>query len=273
MEVPGEWGTFQLDGYGTWLWALDQHLRRYDLSAEPFADAIGLTAAYLAAFADRPCFDWWEENPEHRHVSTIAAVIAGLEVAVGRPEVPAAIRERSAAVAADLRATVRQDAGRHGRLAKWIGSDSIDASLIAVSTPFGILAPDDPLMEATIAAVERDLVRDGAVHRYPGDSYYGGGGWPVLAGFLGWHRLRSGRPVDARVELDWIATLAAADGELPEQDRNRLLIPEAEAAWIDRWGPSARPLLWSHAMYLTLAAELGVIGPDGEAAGRTTSAD
>jgi hypothetical protein len=31
-----------------------------------------------------------------------------------------------------------------------------------------------------------------------------------------------------------------------------------EAQWLQAWGPVASPLLWSHAMYLTLAPELGV---------------
>ncbi len=32
--------------------------------------------------------------------------------------------------------------------------------------------------------------------------------------------------------------------------------------WIDRWGPVATPLLWSHAMVLRLGLELGRLTPD-----------
>jgi hypothetical protein len=27
--------------------------------------------------------------------------------------------------------------------------------------------------------------------------------------------------------------------------------------WVEKWGPPPCPLLWSHAMFLTLASELG----------------
>ncbi len=52
---------------------------------------------------------------------------------------------------------------------------------------------------------------------------------------------------------------AQADGELnlPEQVATHLLHPEYLGEWVQRWGSSASPLLWSHAMYLTLTHELG----------------
>jgi GH15 family glucan-1,4-alpha-glucosidase len=55
----------------------------------------------------------------------------------------------------------------------------------------------------------------------------------------------------------------ARGGELPEQTSTHLLAPEHEQEWIGRWGPSACPLLWSHAMYVTLAVELGVAVAEG----------
>ncbi|TIC85568.1 glycoside hydrolase family 15 protein [Nocardioides sp. GY 10127] len=44
-------------------------------------------------------------------------------------------------------------------------TDEVDAALLALSTT-GIVAPDDPRMLGTIAAVEEDLLRDGLVLRY-----------------------------------------------------------------------------------------------------------
>jgi isomaltose glucohydrolase len=35
-----------------------------------------------------------------------------------------------------------------------------------------------------------------------------------------------------------------------------VLSPEGLVEWERRWGPSPSPLLWSHAMFLTLAHEL-----------------
>ena len=268
QEVPGEWGSFQLDGYGIWLWALDGHLRRHRCTIDPYAEAVVLTARYLAAAWAEPCYDWWEERPGHRHLPTLAAVAAGLRAANGYATLPEAFRERSAVARVEIESTIARDATRLGRLARSIGDDEVDASLIAVSTPFEVLDRRDPLMVATIQAIERDLVHGHGVHRYRADRYYGGGEWPLLAGFLGWHLLRCGDRDRALGALRWIASGATEDGALPEQDDSCLLDPSGEAEWIARWGPPARPLLWSHAMFLTLATELDALDGGGRTADR-----
>ena len=43
---------------------------------------------------------------------------------------------------------------------------------------------------------------------------------------------------------------------------DHLLVPDAYDGWRQRWGPIASPLLWSHAMFLTLASELGMTEAD-----------
>ena len=62
-ESPEEWWEFQLDGYGTWLWSLDQHAERGGNAVEVHSRAVELTVRYLATFWDEPCYDWWEEHP------------------------------------------------------------------------------------------------------------------------------------------------------------------------------------------------------------------
>lgn len=96
-----------------------------------------------------------------------------------------------------------------------------------------------------LARVEREL----GYHRHADDVYYGGGEWPVLAGLTGWARTTLG--LDARAQLAWIEAKAGEDGSLPEQT-GELLHPEAYPRWVERWGPPASPLLWSHAMHLIL---------------------
>jgi GH15 family glucan-1,4-alpha-glucosidase len=59
--------------------------------------------------------------------------------------------------------------------------------------------------------------------------------------------------------LDWIEARADGDLNLPEQVAAPALFPERIDEWVARWGPVACPLLWSHAMYLTLADELGMV--------------
>ena len=114
------------------------------------------------------------------------------------------------------------------------------------------------MLTATIQAIEAQLAH-GGVHRYLDDTYYGGGEWPLLSALLGWHYARVGRVKDAHAELNWILKHATPEWDLPEQVADHLLAPAARQAWIDRWGPVATPLLWSHAMFLTLALELGAL--------------
>ena len=100
----------------------------------------------------------------------------------------------------------------------------------------------------------------GGLHRHLDDSFYGGGRWPLLAGFLGWAHVRARSTGRAWECLDWMAAQAVAGVGLPEQVEDRLLAPDRLDEWLERWGPSATPLLWSHGMYLILADELGVHG-------------
>jgi len=95
--------------------------------------------------------------------------------------------------------------------------------------------------------IEREL----GYHRHADDEYYGGGAWIILAGFTGWARVACG--LDAAAQLEWIEAQASPSGELPEQVPPRLR-PERYEPWVERWGPPPDPLLWSHAMYLTLCS-------------------
>jgi isomaltose glucohydrolase len=260
-EVDEEWGDFQLDGYGAWLWALDAHARRHRRPVAPFLEGALLSARYTAGFWQQPSYDWWEEHPDQVHGSTLAALAAGLRAIAAWDEVAADQRNALDAVAEEIAERLRAEGIRAGHLTKWLGSDEVDASLLAAATPFAILAPDEPLMTATLARIETDLVHARGVHRYATDSFYGGGQWLNLAGFLGWHLVRLGRHDEALAELAWIAAQATEAGELPEQVPDHLLVPAARDAWLARWGPVATPLIWSHAMYLTLALELGVVTP------------
>jgi GH15 family glucan-1,4-alpha-glucosidase len=258
-EVGDEWWNFQLDGYGTWLWALAAHVRRTKgASLEPYRRGITLSVRYVVEFWNEPSYDWWEENVGQHHTSTLAALYAGLVEASEWEQLPADLRGQAGRAAEAIRQSVLTRGRQDGHLVKWLGGDAVDASLVACAVPFGLLQPDDPIMSGTIAAIESRLAH-GGVHRYLDDTYYGGGEWPLLSAMLGWHYARVGRGKDARAQLDWIIKHATAEWDLPEQVTDHLLAPAAQQAWIDRWGPVATPLLWSHAMFLTLALELGAV--------------
>ena len=260
QESGTTWQDFQLDGYGTWLWALDEHSRRHDRPRTDYLEGAELTVRYLCTFWSSPFYDWWEENGEGRHPSSLAPIRAGLLAAASWPELDAALRDRATATAADIAAAIAAEGVRNGHLVKSFGSEAVDASLVACITPFDLYPTDDPIAVSTIARIDRELA-PGGVHRFLRDTYYGGGEWILLAGFLGWHHARVGDR-DRAVELiEWIAAQADAGLNLPEQVAIRALHPDRIPEWIVNWGESATPLLWSHAMYLTLAHELGIAGP------------
>jgi GH15 family glucan-1,4-alpha-glucosidase len=81
----------------------------------------------------------------------------------------------------------------------------------------------------------------------------------VLTSAYGRVLLRRGEPGDlerAVGALRWIEAQADEDGLLPEQVATHALAPERIDEWRAMWGEVARPLLWSHAAYLALRAEL-----------------
>lgn len=114
--------------------------------------------------------------------------------------------------------------------------DRLDASHLFTGLPEGV-----DRVEATL------VTPGGGVWRHLDDEYYGGGEWILLTAMLG-----LARPERAEACLAWIEAHAAPNGDLPEQARDHLQRPARYDSWVDRWGPPASPLLWSHAMYLRL---------------------
>jgi GH15 family glucan-1,4-alpha-glucosidase len=255
-DAGDDWWNFQLDGYGTWLWALERHLTRTGENSQRFRPAASLVARYLCALWRTPCYDWWEEHAEQVHVSTLACIAAGLRAALRGDLLSPADAAAAQAVTDDIVTRLNTEAAVDGRLRKWLGSTAVDASTLAAVAPLEVVS--GAIAERTVAAVERQLVADRGVHRFRADVFYGGGRWPVLAGLLGQAYLRLGRVEDARAQLEWIAGTADDAGLLPEQVSDLLLAPGSYDSWVSRWGPVARPLLWSHGQFLTLAAEVGV---------------
>jgi GH15 family glucan-1,4-alpha-glucosidase len=251
-----EWWDFQLDGYGTWLWALGDHLARTGGDGARWAEAAGLCVDYLASSWHRPCFDWWEEHVEQVHGSTLGCIAAGLRAAAAMPAIDATRRAAAASTAELALERLRDQGVVDGHLAKWVGDARVDGSLASLIGPIRIIPGDDPLAIATLERIEAELTVDGGVHRFVGDTFYGGGQWPLLSCMLGLAWLRAGRRDRAQELLAWAASTRTAEGLMPEQVDAHLLDPSRRQEWVDRWGPVATPLLWSHAMLVRLAVEL-----------------
>jgi GH15 family glucan-1,4-alpha-glucosidase len=251
--VVDDWPNFQIDGYGTWLWSLGQHLKLTGRTETPneYLDAVDRVARYLVTFSFSPCYDVWEENGEAVHTSTLACVYGGLLAAsemLGD--------ELYLDCAATVKARLHGDAERHGYFVKSSENDDVDASSLWLETPFGVVEPDDKHFAATVALIEERLTLNGGIRRYATDVYFGSGAWPVLTGSLGWHYANLGDREAAEQCRTWIFEHFDGAGQLGEQfggeDRDHVHYRE----WVLRWGAPAKDLMWSHAMYIVLCASL-----------------
>ena len=253
-RVADDWPNFQIDGYGTWLWSLNEHLRLSE--AESLTPALQTTvertARYLSTFAFAPCFDVWEENGGEIHSSTLASVIGGLTAASALLADP-----RFDDRAAEVRSYLEHHTPKAGQIVKSNARSEVDASALWLGAPFNVFAADDPRLLATVAEIEDKLVDDnGGVRRYAADTYFGGGSWPVLTCSLGWHYSRAGRLDDADHCLDWTRAHIDGEGRLGEQFGGEGRDREHYDEWVQRWGHPARDLLWSHAMHVVLSTHI-----------------
>jgi len=247
-----DWPNFQLDGYGTWLFGLHSHYAgvlpegRDDLRV-----AVELTVAYLRATWHLPCYDYWEEFGDRQHTSTLAAIVAGLQAAA------VLLHDESVQELADeVWQYVLDTCVVDGSFVKGPQDDRVDASLLSLAVPFGLVTTSDATFERTLARIRSELSSPtGGIRRYVGDTYYGGSPWILHTAWLGWVDRIAGNAEAAAHAKAWIEECALPEsGFLPEQ---RTSEPQegAEAyvqEWEERWGTVATPLLWSHAKYLLL---------------------
>lgn len=253
------WPALQLDGYGAWLWGLCEHVQstRDPAFFEEAADAIRLVLGYLRLAWRSPNYDCWEEHGDRVHTSTIACLAGGIERVAALTGEPS-----DRALAASIREYLLTHAVVEGRLSKFCDAfgdatgSGVDGSLLWAMVPFRVVEPGDAVAVNTVERIRRDLVRGGGVHRYARDTYYGGGLWLLLSAWLGWYEALAGRIDEARAFLGWVEAQADEDGLMPEQVNTHLLDPGSYEPWVRRWGPIAKPLLWSHAMYLVLWRQL-----------------
>ena len=268
-----KWPNYQPDGYGAWLWGLDEHLARTgDLGLwDELRETVLYVVDCLSQVWSTPSSDCWEEYPDKVHTSTLICIAGGLE-RIGRR----AKDDCALSLAAQIKDYIMCHGVFEGRLAKFCSDerrgdqwppkgrthegpsigDSVDASLLWAAVPYGVLDLVDTRMVSTVRAIEQGLARGGGVRRYSADTYYGGGQWVLLTAWLGWYYCRTGEMEKASACLRWVEGQAAEDGCLPEQISRDLVDPVLYEPWTVCWGPPANPLLWSHAMYLILRREL-----------------
>ena len=246
-----EWENFQLDSFGIWLWSINEHLK---LSGTVFTEdmrkAVLLVSSYLVALWEVPCYDCWEENSEKRHVYTIATIYRGLLSAEQLTGTNYSV------LCNKIKEWILLNGTHNGVLSKFEGTDAVDSSLLGVYFPGNVLEINHPVMQKTIAKIQEDLFKAQGLHRYKLDTYYGGGIWTLLTAWLGICLLDNGQRDEAEDILNWIISKADKNGQLAEQYSDSLNDDSFLPAWNAKWGPSADPLLWSHAMYIILYKKL-----------------
>jgi GH15 family glucan-1,4-alpha-glucosidase len=253
FESHDDWTNFQLDGYGTWLWALSEHIQFTGAREliDKFRESIDITVVYLNHFWNTPNYDCWEEFGDKIHTATLACIYGGLKSInqyLDRPDI--------AELLATISGFIKEHCVVDGKLTKFIGVKNVDASLLWVGLPFGIFSCHDEIFADTVHEIETRLLHGEGVHRYPEDTYYGGGEWLLLSAWLGWYYCNTGQWELARSILNWVEKQADQSGNMPEQVIQHVNDPSFIQPWKERWGPVAKPLLWSHAMYLVLLTEI-----------------
>lgn len=264
-----EWGNFQVDGYGSWLWGLVQHIKttgHFSLLDE-LIEPVNTTLRYIKLVWQQPNYDCWEEHPEYLHPYSLATLYGGL-AAIAEMQAMGKLRGctfDTQTLAGEIKEFLSRNAVVKGRFVKhlWpakgrqaakpVDESGVDASLLGLAVPYGVFDLDDPRITATIEGIEKDLhLTNGGVYRYREDVYYGGGEWILLSAWLGWFFALTGKEQQAQELLQWIERNADEKGNLTEQVSHHLLAPAHYEIWLKQWGVVANPLLWSHAMYLVL---------------------
>ena len=250
FEVPGNWGHHQLDGLGTWLWALGEFQRINPGLVLPdhLKQAAGLVKDYLSALWFFPCSDCWEENETKLHTYTLAAVFAGLEsYAIWQKNDDAKI------VAEEIRSFILCNCVSNGAFVKSIGDVAVDSNLIGLFAPYHLVDWANPIYQKTLERILKELATPVGLHRYRNDTYYGGGEWVLLTAWMGWAYAQAGESQLANTILEWTEAQASPEGELSEQIPHALFDEAGYKLWKRKWGAIASPLLWSHAKYILLA--------------------
>ena len=222
----GAVGQYQADVLGEVMVALE-NARRAGVTEDEFSWPLQRTLlGFVERNWQRPDQGIWEVRGPERHFTHSRVMIwAALDRGVR------AVRDHGLDGPADrwaaLRDEVRDEIEAKGwdaerqTYTQYYGGGGVDASLLQLAQ-VGFCAPEDERMLGTVAAIERDLVRDGFVLRYRTEEGVDGlppGEHPFLACsfWLAEQYARSGRTDDARSLMDRLVGCCNDVGLLSEE--------------------------------------------------------
>jgi GH15 family glucan-1,4-alpha-glucosidase len=219
-------GQFQLDVYGELFDVLYQ-ARRVGLAPNPGGWQVGRALMdFLESSWAKPDDGIWEVRGPRRHFthSQVMAWVAfdravktcehyGLDGPVDR------WRVTRDAIHADV--CTRGFDPKKNAFVQYYGSDALDASLLMIPL-VGFLPVEDPRVRGTVEAIERDLMRDGFVLRYPTHESVDGlppgeGAFLACTFWLADNLALLGRHDDARATFERLLALRNDVGLLSEE--------------------------------------------------------
>jgi GH15 family glucan-1,4-alpha-glucosidase len=215
----------QLDVYGEVADAMSQALRN-GLPRHPRSTSVSrLIMPFLEKIWQQPDEGIWEIRSEPRHFthSKVMAWVAFDRAANVAEGIDPALQAHYRAVAEQIHREVCEKGfnAELGHFVQSFGAEDVDASLLQIALT-GFLPADDPRFVATVAAIEKRLLRDGLLLRYESHEVDDGltpgeGTFLVCSFWLADVYVLLGRDDDAEALFERLAGLCNDVGLLAEQ--------------------------------------------------------
>jgi GH15 family glucan-1,4-alpha-glucosidase len=219
--------TLELNIFGEVADAISE-ARKGGILPHPRSNAVAdVVLAYLEKVWREPDDGIWEIRGPRRHFthSKVMVWVAFQRVAEFAATQPG--REKFAAHCQQIADDIHEDVCRNGfdeglgSFVQSYGSKEVDASLLHIALT-GFLPADDPRFLATLAAIEKRLLKDGLLYRYDTEGLVDGlppgeGTFLVCSFWLADVYVLAGRNDDARHLYDLLISLCNDVGLLAEQ--------------------------------------------------------
>jgi phosphorylase kinase alpha/beta subunit len=177
-EITDEWGHHQLDIFGLFLFKTGDLMKQ----GFPIIRSVEqiqvvkdiLSYLWTARWDSEPDFGMWEEGPE-LHSSSIGAVLAGLTMWHDHGFYDYKYKNRvdiSSIIPVSERFLEDGARALSTLLPRESASRPYDFSQLSLLWPYNILKDQWALQEEILENIEKNLVRENGVARYPGDWYF-----------------------------------------------------------------------------------------------------
>jgi phosphorylase kinase alpha/beta subunit len=177
-EITDEWGHHQLDIFGLFLFKTGDMMKQgfRVINSTEHVQVVKDILSYLwtARWDSEPDFGMWEEGPE-MHSSSVGAVLAGLTMWHDHGYYDYKYRHKvdiSALIPVSERFLEDGARALTRLLPRESESRPYDLAQLSLLWPYNILKDQFALQEEIIDNIEKHLVRERGVVRYPGDRYF-----------------------------------------------------------------------------------------------------